>query len=68
MKYFERRLGLHTVVLAVVVLAVVAAFVAEGLGLAVIVAIGLGVVLAVGWPLMVILAEQRDQPRARRQP
>ena len=41
-KHFEERLGLHLVVLTVYVLAVVAALVVEGLGLAVIVALGPG--------------------------
>jgi len=55
MKYFERRIGLHLLVLTVAVFAVVAALVVEGLGFALIVAIGLGIVLAIGYPLLVIL-------------
>lgn len=68
MKYFERRIGLHLFVLTVVVLAIVAALVVEGLGFAVIVAIGLGIVLAIGYPLLVILAEEHDSPTMRRRP
>ena len=62
MKYFERRIGLHLLVLTVAVLAVVAALVVEGLGFALIVAIGLGIVLAIGYPLLVILTEEHDAP------
>jgi hypothetical protein len=58
----------HLFVLTVVVLAVVAAFVLEGLGFALIVALGLGIVLAIGYPLLVILAEGRDRPIMRRRP
>jgi predicted membrane metal-binding protein len=68
MKYFERRIGLHLLVLTVAVLAVVAALVVEGLGFALIVAIGLGIVLAIGYPLLVILAEEHDLPIMRRRP
>jgi hypothetical protein len=68
MKHFEERLGLHLVVLTVYVLAVVAALVAEGLGLAVIVALGLAVLLAIGYPVLVIMAEQHNLPLSRRRP
>jgi hypothetical protein len=54
-------------VLTLVVLVVVAALLAEGLGFAVIVALACVIVLAIGYPLLAILAEQRGQPRARRQ-
>jgi hypothetical protein len=58
----------HLSVLTLVVLVVVAALLAEGLGFAVIVALACVIVLAIGYPLLVILAEQRGQQRARRQP
>ena len=68
MRYFEGRIGLHLFVLTVVVVAIVAALVVEGLGFAVIVAIGLGIVLAIGYPLLVILAEEHAPPMKRRRP
>jgi predicted membrane metal-binding protein len=66
MKYFERRTGLHLLVLTIVVLAVVAAFIVEGLGFALIVALACVIVLSIGYPLLVILAEEHDLPIARR--
>jgi hypothetical protein len=66
MRYLEGRLGLHMVVLTVVVLAVGAALILEGLGFAIIVAIACVIVLAIGLPLLVILAEQHDLPITRR--
>jgi uncharacterized membrane protein YvlD (DUF360 family) len=51
---------------ALVVTAIAAALVVEGLGFALVVAIGLGVVLAIGYPLLVILAEERQLPMMRR--
>lgn len=56
----------HLFVLTIVLLAVAATLVLEGLGFAVIVATGLGLVLAVGYPLLVILAEERELPMMRR--
>ncbi len=58
----------HLTVLTLYVLAVVAALVVEGGGVAVIVALGLGVVLAMGFPLLVILSEGHDHPSPRRRP
>ena len=66
MKYFERRVGFHLTVLAVVVAAVVAALVVEGIGLAVVVAIGCIAILAIGFPLLAILSEEHGLPMARR--
>jgi hypothetical protein len=60
------RVGLHISVLALVALAIVAALVVGGAGLAVIVALALIVVLAVGYPLMVILAEDKVRPPGHR--
>jgi hypothetical protein len=57
---------LHLFVITVVVLAIVAALVVEGLGFAVIVAIGLVVVLAIGYPLLVIRADTLERPVVRR--
>lgn len=64
----ERWTRRHLSVLTLVVLAIVAALVVDGLGLAVIVALALGIVLAIGYPLLVILAERKVRPPARRHP
>jgi hypothetical protein len=66
MKYLESRMGLHLVVLTVVVLAVAAALIIEGLGFALIVALACVIVLAIGYPLLVVLAEEHDLPIMRR--
>jgi predicted membrane metal-binding protein len=66
MRYLERRTGLHLVVLTVVVLAVAAALVVEGLGFGLIVALACVIVLAIGYPLLVVLAEEHDLPIMRR--
>jgi hypothetical protein len=66
MRYLERRMGLHLVVLTIVVVAVAAALIVEGLGFALIVALACVIVLAIGFPLLVILAEEHDLPIARR--
>jgi hypothetical protein len=62
----ERRTGLHAVVLTIVVLAVAAALIVEGMGFALIVFLGCAIVLAIGYPLLVILAEEHDLPSSRR--
>jgi hypothetical protein len=66
MKYLESRMGLHLVVFTVVVLAVAAALIIEGLGFALIVALACVIVLAIGYPLLVVLAEEHDLPIMRR--
>ena len=66
MRQIERWLPLHLFVLTFVALAVTAALVVDGLRLGVVVGVALVVVLAVGYPLLVILAEGRDQPVRRR--
>jgi hypothetical protein len=68
MNHLFARLGLHVVVLSVVVLAIAAALVVEGLGFALIVALALVVLLAIGYPALVISADgqERTQRRPRR--
>jgi hypothetical protein len=66
MRYLERRMGLHFVVLAVVVVAVAAALVVEGLGFALIVGLACAIGLAIGYPLLAILAEVHDLPITHR--
>jgi hypothetical protein len=56
----------HLAVLALMLLAVVAALILEGLGFALIVALACVIVLAIGYPLLVILAEGRTRPPMRR--
>jgi len=56
---------LHLSVLTVMVVAIVAALVAEGLGLALIVALACGIALAIGFPLLVILSEGKLRPPRR---
>jgi Flp pilus assembly protein TadB len=58
----------HLTVLTLSLLAVVAALVVEGRGIALIVALGLGVLLAIGFPLLVILSERHDRPSPRQRP
>jgi hypothetical protein len=55
-------------VATLVVLAVIAALVVEGLGVALLVALALGIVLAIGYPLLVILAEGKVGTPMRRRP
>jgi Flp pilus assembly protein TadB len=59
---------IHLFVVTLCALAVVVAFVLEGLGFALIVALGLGIVLAIGFPLLVILSEGDDRRIMRRRP
>lgn len=65
-RHIERHLALHLTVLTVLAGLVVAALIAEGLGLALIVAIGGGALLALGVPLGVMVAEERSLPSWRR--
>jgi hypothetical protein len=62
----ERWLAFHLSVLTLVVLAIIAALILEGLGFAFIVALALGIVLAIGYPLLVIRAEGKVRPPVRR--
>ena len=64
----ERWTAFHLSVLTLVVVAIVAALVVEGLGFAIIVALALGIVLAIGYPLLVILAEGKVGMPVRRRP
>ena len=64
----ERWMAIHLSVLTVVVIAIAAALIVEGLGFALIVALALGIVLAIGYPLLVIWAEDRFRPSTRRRP
>ena len=64
----ERWMAVHLSVATLVVLAVIAALVVEGLGVALIVALALGIVLAIGYPLLVILAEGKAGTPMRRRP
>ena len=68
MTHLERWLPLHLLVLTFVVVAFGAALIIEGLGFALVVGVALVIVLAVGYPLLVILAEERDQPIRRDRP
>jgi hypothetical protein len=68
MTHPESWLPLHLFVITFVVLAVGAALIIEGLGLAIIVGLALVIVLAIGYPLLVILDEERDQPVRRQRP
>jgi len=62
MTHIERHLRFHLTVLTVLAALVVAAFVLEGVGLALIVAL-LGVtLLALGLPFGVIIEEERELP------
>ena len=61
----ERWTAFHLSVLTLVVVAIAAALIVEGLGFAIIVALALGIVLAIGYPLLVILAEGKARPRRR---
>jgi len=65
MTHLERWLPLHLSVLTFVVIAVAAALIVDGLGLAFVVGLALVIVLAIGYPVLVILAEGRDQPVTR---
>jgi uncharacterized membrane protein YvlD (DUF360 family) len=63
----ERWMAVHLSVVTLVVVAIAAALIVEGLGFALIVALALGIVLAIGYPLLVILAEGKfGMPRRRR--
>ena len=68
MTHLERWLPVHLFVLTFVAVAVVAALIVDGLGLAVVVGLALVIILASGYPLLVILAEGRDQPVRRERP
>jgi hypothetical protein len=68
MTNLERWLPLHLLVVTFVVVAFGAALIVEGLGFALIVGLALVVVLAIGYPMLVILAEGRDQPIRRDRP
>ena len=63
----ERWMRFHLSVVTLVVVAIAAALIVEGLGFALIVALALGIVLAIGYPLLVILAESKVgvPPRGR---
>ncbi|HET8822365.1 MAG TPA: hypothetical protein VFM57_12520 [Thermoleophilaceae bacterium] len=64
----ERWMAIHLSVVTLVVVAIAAALIVEGLGFALIVALALGIVLAIGYPLLVILAERRVGAPPRRRP
>lgn len=64
----ERWMAFHLSVVTLVVVAIGAALVVEGLGFALIVALALGIVLAIGYPLLVILAEGKFGVPPRRRP
>ena len=62
----ERWMAIHLSVVTLVVVAIAAALIVEGLGFALIVALALGIVLAIGYPLLVILAERKVGAPPRR--
>ena len=63
----ERWMAVHLSVVTLVVVAIAAALIVEGLGFALIVAFALGIVLAIGYPLLVILTEGKvGMPMRRR--
>jgi uncharacterized membrane protein YvlD (DUF360 family) len=64
----ERWKAFHLSVVTLVVVAIAAALLVEGLGFALIVALALGIVLAIGYPLLVILAEGKVGVPPRRCP
>jgi hypothetical protein len=64
----ERWMAVHLSVVTLVVVAIAAALIVEGLGFALIVALALGIVLAIGYPLLVILAEGKGGVPPRRRP
>jgi uncharacterized membrane protein YvlD (DUF360 family) len=64
----ERWMAFHLSVVTLVVVAITAALIVEGLGFALIVALALGIVLAIGYPLLVILAEGKVGMPVRRRP
>ncbi len=64
----ERWIAFHLSVVTLVVVAITAALIVEGLGFALIVALALGIVLAIGYPLLVILAEGKVGVPPRRRP
>jgi uncharacterized membrane protein YvlD (DUF360 family) len=64
----ERWMAVHLSVVTLVVVAIAAALIVEGLGFALIVALALGIVLAIGYPLLVILAEGKVGMPVRRRP
>jgi hypothetical protein len=66
MTHLERWLPFHLFVVTFVAVAVAAALIVDGLGLAVVVGLALVIILASGYPLLVILAEERDQPVTRK--
>jgi len=62
----ERWMAVHLSVVTLVLVAITAALIIEGLGFALIVALALGIVLAIGYPLLVIVAEGKvGLPRRR---
>jgi uncharacterized membrane protein YvlD (DUF360 family) len=64
----ERWMAVHLSVVTLVVVAIAAALIVEGLGFALIVALALGIVLAIGYPLLAILAEGKVGLPPRRRP
>ena len=64
----ERWMAVHLSVVTLVVVAIAAALIVEGLGFALIVAFALGIVLAIGYPLLVILPEGNLGVPPRRRP
>jgi len=64
----ERWMAVHLSVVTLVVVAIAAALIVEGLGFAFIVALALGIALAIGYPLLVILAEGKFGVSPRRRP
>ena len=64
----ERSMAFHLPVVTLVVVAIAATLIVEGLAFAVIVALALGIALAIGYPLLVILAEGKAGVPPRRRP
>ena len=62
----QRWMAVHLSVVTFVVVAITAALIVEGLGVALVVALALGIVLAIGYPLLVMLTEGKFGSPLRR--